>query len=166
MLESGPGCDLSIKNEINTEESCFKSMTSPGSEPEQPVSKLIADMIKETGGWRGSTYKKVQGLIRLADPEIVEELKWKKPSKPEGTPVYSHSGLICVVDILKNSVRLTFFKGASLKDPSRLFNGGLDSNTRRFIDIHQGDKIDEAALKRLIRGAVAVNLSSKSGRAK
>ena len=140
-------------------------MTSPGSEGEQPASKVIAAIAKTIGDWRGDTFKQVRVLIKQADPEIVEEMKWKKPSKPEGTPTYSHSGLVLVVDVLKNSVRLTFFKGAALKDPSGLFNGGLDSNARRFMDIHESDNIDEAALKQLIHRAVALNLakSRKTG---
>lgn len=128
---------------------------------EQPTSELIDRKIIGLGDWRGRTFKGVRELIKQADTQIVEELKWKKPSNPMGAPVYSHYGIVCVGDTLKNSVRLTFFKGASLKDPSGLFNGGFDSNTRRFIDIHEGDKINESALKNLIREAVALNSKSK-----
>jgi hypothetical protein len=136
-----------------------------GSGREQPASRVVSQRIEGMGDWRGNTFKKLREIIKQADPEIVEELKWKKPSKPEGTPVYSHNGIVCVGDILKSSVRLTFFRGASLKDPSGLFNGGLDRNTRRFIDIREGDRIDDAAMKRLIRAAVALNLTNKSKRA-
>ncbi len=128
---------------------------------EQPASRLIDDKIKEVGDWRGSTFKRVREIIKQADPEIVEELKWKKPSNPMGTPVYSRNGIICVGDTLKNSVRLTFFKGAFLEDPFGLFNGGLDSNTRRWIDIHEGDKIDGVSLQRLVQEAIALNLTGK-----
>jgi hypothetical protein len=125
------------------------------------ASESIDRKMVELGDWRGRTFKLVRELIKQADPQIVEELKWKKPSNPMGVPVYSHYGIVCVGDALKNAVRLTFFKGASLKDPSGIFNGSLDSNTRRFIDIHEGDKINEVALKNLIREAVALNLKSK-----
>jgi hypothetical protein len=128
---------------------------------EQSASELIDRMMIELGDWRGRTFEKVRGLIKQADPQIIEELKWKKPSNPMGAPVYSHCGIVCVGNTLKNAVRLTFFKGAALKDPSGLFNGSLDSNTRRLIDIHEGDKINEAALKNLIREAVALNSKSK-----
>jgi len=124
-------------------------------------SDLIDDWIEEVGGWRGTTFKKARRLIMQADPEIVEELKWKKPSNPLGAPVYSDGGIICIANILKNSVRLTFIRGASLRDPAGLFNGGLDSNTRRWIDFNEGDMINEAALKALIRSAAALNLASK-----
>jgi hypothetical protein len=122
---------------------------------------LIDKMIIELGDWRGSTFKKLRGLIKQADPEIVEELKWKRPANPMGSPVYSHNGIVCTGAVLKNSVRLTFFKGAIVKDPSGLFNFGLGSNVRRAIDMHEGDRIDEGALKNLIREAVALNSKSK-----
>ena len=104
---------------------------------------------------------RVRALIKQADPEIVEEWKWKKASSP-GTPVWSHGGLVCTGETYKNVVKMTFAKGAALKDPSRLFNSSLEGNVRRAIDIHEGDKIDEAALKDLIRAAVALNLKGKS----
>jgi hypothetical protein len=119
------------------------------------ASKLIDRRIRELGDWRGQTLEKVRHLIKEADPEIVEELKWM------GTPVWSHGGIICTGETYKNVVKLTFAKGASLKDPSGLFNSSLDGNVRRAIDIHETDKIDEAALKNLIRAAVALNLESK-----
>jgi hypothetical protein len=119
------------------------------------ASKLIDGRIRELGDWRGKTLAKVRRLIKEADPEIVEEWKWM------GTPVWSHGGIICTGETYKNVVKLTFAKGASLKDPSGLFNSSLDGNVRRAIDIHETDKIDEAALKNLIRTAVALNLESK-----
>ena len=119
------------------------------------ASKLIDGRIRELGDWRGKTLAKVRRLIKEADPEIVEEWKWM------GTPVWSHGGIICTGETYKNVVKLTFAKGASLKDPSGLFNSSLDGNVRRAIDIHETDKIDEAALKNLIRAAVALNLESK-----
>jgi hypothetical protein len=119
------------------------------------ASKLIDGRIRELGDWRGTTLAKVRRLIKEADPEIVEEWKWM------GTPVWSHGGIICTGETYKNVVKLTFAKGASLKDPSGLFNSSLDGNVRRAVDIHETDKIDEAALKNLIRTAVALNLESK-----
>jgi len=125
------------------------------------ASASIDDKIKELGDWRGKTFAKVRGIIHQADPEIVEEWKWVKPTNP-GTPVFSHGGIVCTGETYKNVVKLTFAKGAALKDPSGLFNSGLDGNVRRAIDIHEGDKIDEAALKDLIRAAVALNLKGKN----
>lgn len=123
-------------------------------------SAFIDEKIKQLGDWRGKMLAKVRSIIHEADPEIVEEWKWAKATSP-GTPVFSHAGIICTGETYKNVVKLTFAKGASLKDPSGLFNSGLDGNTRRAIDIHEGDKINEAALKDLIRAAVALNLKSK-----
>jgi len=122
---------------------------------------MIVKWIEGIGDWRGIMFKKVRRLIMQADPEIVEELKWKKPSNPLGAPVYSHSGIVCIANVLKSSVRLTFVKGASLDDPAGLFNGGLDSKTRRWIDYSEGDRINEAALKNLMRSAAALNLASR-----
>ncbi len=127
----------------------------------ESVSVFIDEKIKELGDWRGKTLAKVRGIIHEADPEIVEECKWVKPTSP-GTPIWSHAGIVCTGETYKNVVKMTFAKGAALKDPSRLFNSSLDGNTRRAIDIHEGDKIDEAALKDLIRAAVALNLKGKS----
>jgi hypothetical protein len=121
------------------------------------ASKLIDGRIKELGDWRGKTLEKVRRLIKEADPEVVEEWKWM------GTPVWSHSGDICTGETYKNVVKLTFSKGASLKDPSGLFNSSLEGKVRRAIDIHEDDKINEAALKDLIRAALALNLKSKKG---
>jgi hypothetical protein len=125
------------------------------------ASGLIDDKIKELGDWRGKTLAKVRKIIHGADPEIVEEWKWAKATSP-GTPVFSHDGIICTAETYKNSVKMTFAKGAALKDPSRLFNSSLNGNVRRAIDIHEGDKINEAALKDLIRAAVALNLKGKT----
>ncbi|HUC36491.1 MAG TPA: DUF1801 domain-containing protein [Acidimicrobiales bacterium] len=127
---------------------------------ETNASKQIDDKIRELGDWRGKTLSKVRGIIKKADPDIVEEWKWVKPTNP-GVPVWSHDGGICTGETYKNAVKLTFFKGAALKDPSRLFNSSLGGNVRRAIDIKEDDKIDEAALKNLIREAVALNLKGK-----
>jgi hypothetical protein len=120
-------------------------------------SQLIDARIKELGDWRGETLARVRGLIKEADPEVVEEVKWRKPSSPAGVPVWSHDGIICTGEVYKSRVKMTFAKGASLEDPSSLFNSSLEGNTRRAIDIHEGEKIDEKALKALIRAAVALN---------
>src|SRR3954447_373081 len=127
----------------------------------ESASTLIDEKIKELGDWRGKTLAKVREIIHAADPEILEEWKWVKPTNP-GTPVWSHGGIVCTGETYKSVVKMTFAKGAALKDPSGLFNSSLDGNLRRAIDIHEGDKIDEAALKNLIRAAVALNLESKS----
>ncbi len=124
------------------------------------ASKLIDATIKDLGDWRGKTLSKVRGIIREADPDVVEEWKWVKATSP-GTPVWSHGGGICTGETYKNAVKLTFFKGASLNDPSGLFNSSLDGKVRRAIDITETDKIDEGALKNLIRAAVALNLKGK-----
>src|SRR6202521_1722091 len=125
------------------------------------ASGLIDAKIKELGDWRAKTLAKVRTIIHAADPEIVEEWKWVKPTSP-GTPVFSHGGIVCTGETYKNAVKMTFAKGAALKDPSGLFNSSLDGNVRRAIDIHEGDKVDEAALKDLIRVAVALNLKGLS----
>ena len=124
------------------------------------ASKLIDERIRELGDWRGETLSKVRGIIKKADPEIVEEWKWAKATSP-GTPVWSHNGGICTGETYKNVVKLTFFKGAALNDPSGLFNSSLDGKVRRAIDIKEDDKVNEDALKDLIREAVALNLTSK-----
>jgi len=120
-------------------------------------SELIDARIKELSDWRGETLARVRILIKQADPEVVEEVKWRKPSNPAGVPVWSHAGMICTGETYKNVVKMTFAKGASLKDPSSLFNSSLEGNTRCAIDFHEGDNIDEKALKALIRAAVALN---------
>src|SRR5713101_2354281 len=129
--------------------------------PVESASALIDEKIKELGDWRGKMLAKVRELIHEADPEILEEWKWVKPTSP-GTPIWSHGGIVCTGETYKNVVKMTFAKGAALKDPSGLFNSSLDGNVRRAIDIHEGDTVDEAALKDLIRAAVALNLKGKS----
>ena len=121
------------------------------------ASALIDERIKELGDWRGRMLAKLREIIHEADPEIVEEWKWR------GTPVFSHGGIVCTGETYKNVVKLTFAKGAALKDPAGLFNSSLEGNVRRAIDIREGEKINEAALKKLIRGAVALNLEAKDG---
>ena len=129
--------------------------------PTQSASAFIDERIQELGDWRGKTLAKVRQIIHQADPEMVEELKWVKPTTG-GTPVFSHGGMVCTGETYKSVVKLTFAKGAALPDPSRLFNSSLEGNVRRAIDIHEGDRINEAALKDLIRAAVALNLQGKS----
>jgi hypothetical protein len=129
--------------------------------PVESASAIIDARIKELGDWRGKTLAKVRAIIHQADPEIVEEWKWVKATSP-GTAVFSHGGIVCTGETYKSVVKMTFAKGAQLKDPSGLFNSSLDGNVRRAIDIHEDDKIDEAALKDLIRAAVALNLKGKS----
>ena len=128
--------------------------------PKECASAVIDARIKEVGGWRGTTLAKVREIIHAADPEIVEEWKWAKATSP-GVPVWSHSGIVCTGETYKNAVKMTFARGAALKDPAHLFNSSLEGNVRRAIDIHEGDKINEAALKELIRAAVALNLEAK-----
>ena len=128
-------------------------MNKSGSKGESP-SELIDARIEELGDWRGETLSRLRTLIEQADPEVVEEWKWR------GVPVWYHDGMICTGETYKNVVKMTFAKGASLKDPSRLFNASLDGNVRRAIDLHEGEEIDEAALMALVRAAVALNESS------
>jgi hypothetical protein len=130
-------------------------MKQSGASQDQPASALISKRIAELEDWRGETLGRMRRLIKEADPDVVEEWKWM-------TPVWSHDGLICTGESYKKAVKLTFAKGASLKDPARLFNSSLDGNVRRAIDIHEGEKIDEAAFKALVRQAVAHNSSSTS----
>ncbi len=132
-------------------------MSKPATKAESP-SGLIDARIEQLGDWRGETLARVRRLIRQADPDMVEEWKWR------GVPVWSHDGIICTGETYKNVVKMTFARGASLQDPSRLFNSSLDGNTRRAIDFHEGDKIDEKALKALIRAAVAANTAARSAR--
>src|SRR5579864_5169332 len=128
------------------------------SDPMESASAIIDARIKELGDWRGKMLAKVREIIHQADPEIVEEWKWVKATSP-GTSVFSHGGIVCTGETYKNVVKMTFAKGAALKDPSRLFNSSLEGNVRRAIDVHEGDTIDEAALEDLIRAAVAFNLN-------
>ncbi len=122
----------------------------------QPASELISNRIAELGDWRGKTLARMRKLIKQADPDVVEEWKWR------GTPVWSHDGIICTGESYKKVVKLTFAKGASLKDPGRLFNSSLDGNVRRAIDIHEGEEVEESAFKALVREAIALNISGKS----
>ena len=131
------------------------------SPPEKSVSQQIDAIIKEPGDWRGEKLAQLRALILEADPAVVEAVKWKKPSKPSGVPVWVHDGNLCIADTLKNAVRLTFPKGAQMKDPNGLFNTRLTSKTVRAIDFFEGDIVDEAALKALILEAVNLNISKK-----
>jgi hypothetical protein len=135
-------------------------MKSQPKAPGNAASRLITERIAELGDWRGDTLAKMRALIKEADPDVVEEWKWR------GTPVWSHDGGICTGESYKAIVKLTFYKGASLKDPARLFNSSLDGNVRRAIDIHEGEKIDANAFKTLIRAAVALNVSGAKKSAK
>ncbi|MDM0105518.1 DUF1801 domain-containing protein [Variovorax sp. J22R24] len=133
-----------------------KSDTSEGPSASELITRKIADL----GDWRGETLARMRNLVKKADPDVVEEWKWM------GTPVWSHDGIICTGESYKSVVKLTFAKGASLKDPARLFNSSLDGNTRRAIDIHEGEEVDESAFKALIREAIDLNTSAKSKSAK
>ena len=134
-----------------------KSTTSSHKDPSG--SQLVDAKIKALGDWRGRMMSRLRAVIKKADARIIEEMKWKKPSNPTGVPVWSHDGIVCIGEALKNAVRLTFPKGASVKDPKKLFNARLDSNTVRAIDVHEGDAVDEAGLKALILEAVRLNTS-------
>ena len=131
-------------------------MKKSGASQAQPASELITKRIAELADWRGKTLGRMRKLIKAADPDIVEEWKWM------GVPMWSHDGIICTGESYKNVVKLTFAKGASLKDPARLFNSSLDGNVRRAIDIHEGEKVDESAFKALVRQAIALNTARKS----
>ena len=131
-------------------------MKKSGSQPGKSPTQLIDARIEELGDWRGKTLSRLRTLIKEADPQVVEEWKWR------GVPVWSHAGIICTGETYKNVVKMTFAKGAALKDPSRLFNSSLEGNTRRAIDFHEGEKIDEEALKSLVRAAVTLN-QAKAG---
>jgi hypothetical protein len=128
--------------------------------PAESASASIDERIEKLGDWRGKTLATVRRIVHAADPEIVEEWKWVKPTNP-GTPVWSHGGIVCTGETYKNVVKMTFARGAELKDPSGLFNSSLDGHVRRAIDIHEGDAVDEVALEDLIRAAVAINLKDK-----
>jgi hypothetical protein len=141
----------------------MKAGKNPSPEGKSP-SQQIDDIINEPGDWRGKKLSQLRALIKKADPALVEEVKWKKPSRPMGVPVWSHDGIICIADTLKNAVRLTFPKGAQMKDPKKLFNTRLDSNTVRAIDFHESDAVDESALEALILEAVELNTSKVRGR--
>jgi hypothetical protein len=136
-----------------------------GSKQGDSPSGLIDARIKKLGDWRGETLARVRTLIKQADPDVVEEVKWRKPSNAMlGVPVWEHDGIICTGETYKAAVKLTFARGAALEDPSSLFNASLEGNVRRAIDIHEGDRIDEKALKALIRAAVALNIATQASR--
>jgi len=141
----------------------MKASTNP-SQKEKSPSQQIDAIIKEQADWRGRKLSQLRALIKKADPAVVEEVKWKKPSRPEGVPVWSHDGTICIADTLKNAVRLTFPKGAQMEDPKKLFNTRLDSKTVRAIDFHEGDTMNEAALQALILEAVGLNTPKERAR--
>lgn len=128
------------------------------------VSEMIDAMFAELGDWRGATLAKLRTLIRQADPQVVEELKWKKPTNPAGVPVWSDDGIICTGEVYKDHVKLTFANGASLDDPDALFNASLDGKTRRAIDLYEGDDVDPRAFTSLVRAAVALNGAKRRGR--
>jgi hypothetical protein len=140
----------------------MKAGTNPAPKEKSPSQQIDA-IIEESGDWRGEKLSQLRALIKKADPAVVEEVKWKKPSNLMGVPVWSHDGTICIGDTLKNAVRLTFPKGAQLKDPKNLFNTRLESNTVRAIDFHESDTVDEAALKALILEAVGLNTPKSAG---
>ncbi len=135
-------------------------MKKPDASQDQSASALISKRIAELGDWRGEALSRMRKLVKAADPDVVEEWKWR------GTPIWSHDGIICTGESYKSVVKLTFFKGASLKDPTHLFNASLEGNARRAIDIHEGEGVDESAFKALVRQAVALNRSGKSKPAK
>ena len=138
-----------------------KSAPKPAKTGELPA-KLIDSKIKKLGGWKGETLARVRAIIKAADPEVVEEVKWRKPSNGMlGVPVWEHAGIICTGETYKTAVKLTFAKGASLDDPSKIFNASLEGGTRRAIDIHESEAINEKALKALVKAAVALNVSKK-----
>jgi hypothetical protein len=136
-------------------------MKKPDASRGRSAAELISKRIAELGDWRGTTLSRMRTLIKEADPAVVEELKWVKPTSP-GTPTWSHDGIICTGETYKSVVKLTFARGASLKDPASLFNASLEGNMRRAIDIHEGEEVDGAAFKALVREAVALNSSGKS----
>jgi hypothetical protein len=137
-----------------------KNMKNPGAKESQPASELISKKIAELGDWRGKTLARMRKLMREADPDVVEEWKWM------GTPIWSHDGIITTGESYKKVVKLTFARGASLKDPARLFNSSLDGNVRRAIDIHEGEQVDASAFKALVREAFAFNRAGKAKRSK
>jgi hypothetical protein len=128
----------------------------------EPASRLIDQRIRDLGGWRGETLARMRALILEADPEMTEECKWIKPTNPLGVPVWSHAGIVCTGEAYTKGVKLTFARGASIPDPSRLFNSSLEGNTRRAIDIHEGEKVDAGAFKALVKAAVTANAGTKA----
>jgi len=134
-------------------------MSKSGPQTEKSPSQLIDERIGELGDWRGETLSRLRAVIKQADPDVVEDVKWRKPSNPSGVPVWEHAGMICTGETYKDKVKLTFARGAALEDPAGLFNASLNGNTRRAIDIREGEEIDEEALKALFRAAVTLNTS-------
>ena len=129
---------------------------------DETARELIDARIASMGDWRGATLAQLRRLIHEVDPDMIEEVKWRKPSNPSGVPVWSHAGIICTGEIYKDKVKLTFANGAAVPDPAKLFNSSLDGNTRRAIDVRQGEKVDEGTFKELVRAAVAANLAKKA----
>jgi hypothetical protein len=161
-LGSIPGYSLGRRASHNT---MTKSKSdSTGANGKASPSALIDAKIAALGDWRGETLARVRALIREADPAVVEEVKWRKPSNPLGVPVWEHAGIICTGETYKDKVKLTFARGAALEDPAGLFNSSLDGNVRRAIDFREGDTIDEKALQALIRAAAALNISTRAAR--
>ena len=150
-----------------TRTSVTKSKSKPSANAKRAAgkagSRLVDERIRSLGGWRADTLTEVRRLIHEADPDVVEECKWSKPSNPSGVPVWSHGGILCTGEAYKEVVKLTFARGASLKDPRRLFNSSLEGNTRRAIDIREGEALDPEAFKALIQAAIAENLRSRTG---
>jgi hypothetical protein len=159
--KSDPGADTPMAKAIATMK---KSKSAATKAKDASPSRLIDAKIKGLGDWRGETLARIRTIIKQADPDVVEEVKWRKPSNPMGVPVWEHDGIICTGETYKAVVKLTFANGAALEDPSRLFNSSLEGKVRRAIDIREGDKIDEKALKAIIRAAVASNTSRAAAR--
>ena len=143
-----------------------KKTSAAKAEAGESPARLIDAKIKKLGDWRGETLARVRAIITAADPDVVEEVKWRKPSNPNGVPVWEHDGIICTGETYKAVVKLTFANGAALDDPSGLFNSSLDGNVRRAIDIHEGETINEKALKALVRAAVALNTAKQAVRSR
>lgn len=153
---------LRLNDGVGSGELRMKASSKPSSK-EKSASQQIDDIIKAQTDWRGKKLSQLRAVIKKADPAIVEEVKWKKPSRPEGVPVWSHDGNVCIADILKNAVRLTFPKGAQVKDPKELFNTRLDSKSVRAIDFREDETVNEASLKALIVSAVRLNTTKARG---
>jgi len=159
MMTKGQGMQRKTNQRTLSE-----AMKKSGSQRVESASRLIDARIQELGDWRGEMLSRLRALIKQADPKVVEEVKWRKPTNPAGVPVWSHDGIICTGETYKNHVRLTFAKGASLKDPKGVFNASLEGNATRAIIIHEGGKIDEKAFKAIVRAAVSLNTSSARSR--
>jgi hypothetical protein len=153
----------SFEDILDETETTEEHMEKPESNDDESASERIDKMIAGLGDWRGETLSRMRKLVKEADPDVVEEVKWVKATSP-GTPTWSHDGIICTGESYKSVVKLTFAKGASLQDPAKLFNSSLEGNTRRAIDIHEGEKVDARAFKALIRAAIALNTSGGKAR--